>query len=58
MVVILDLVIFGVVAVVGGVVALLGFLIILGRKVTEPNKELQQKVESLEDEMKRLKEKS
>ncbi|SFG14522.1 hypothetical protein SAMN05216353_1252 [Halobacillus alkaliphilus] len=54
----MDLVIFGVVAVVGGVVALLGFLIILGRKVTEPNKELQQKVESLEDEMKRLKEKS
>ena len=57
MVVILDLVIFGVVAVGGGIVALIGFLVIIGRKITGPNKELQQKVESLENEVKSLKDK-
>ncbi|UOR13682.1 hypothetical protein [Halobacillus amylolyticus] len=41
----MDLVIFGVFAFGDGIIALLGFLAILGRRVTEPNEELQQKVE-------------
>ncbi|MYL36908.1 hypothetical protein [Halobacillus litoralis] len=53
-VVILDLMIFGVVAFVGGLAALIGFLIIIGRRITEPNKDLEQKVERLESEVKRL----
>ncbi|TGB03621.1 hypothetical protein [Halobacillus salinus] len=57
-VVILDLVIFGVVAFGGGVVALIGFLVIIGRRINEPNKELQQKFESLENEVKSLKDKN
>lgn len=39
----------------GGVVAIIGIFIILGRKVTEPQKELQQKIKNLEEEVQKLK---
>jgi len=35
----------------GGGVALLGFLIIIGRKVTQPDRDLQQKIDRLEREI-------
>ena len=43
--------------IIGGVAALLGFLIILGRKVTQPDHQVQQKIERLEREIKDLKNK-
>ncbi|MFZ0474610.1 MAG: hypothetical protein WAM18_03930 [Halobacillus sp.] len=41
--------------IIGGGAALLGFLIIIGRKVTQPDQELQQKIDRLEREIKDLK---
>lgn len=42
-------------AIAGGIVAIIGILSILGRKITEPKKELQQKVKNLEEEIRKLK---
>ncbi|MCM3412679.1 hypothetical protein [Metabacillus litoralis] len=39
----------------GGIIAIIGILVILGRRITEPKKELQQKVENLEEEVRKLK---
>jgi len=39
----------------GGIVAIFGIFTILGRKIAEPKKKLQQKVENLEDEVRKLK---
>lgn len=39
----------------GGVIAITGFLVILGRRILEPKKELQQKIEKLEEEVQILK---
>jgi len=39
----------------GGIVAIIGILAIFGRRITEPKKELQQKVENLEEEVRKLK---
>ncbi|CCG46816.1 hypothetical protein HBHAL_4476 [Halobacillus halophilus DSM 2266] len=41
--------------IIGGGAALLGFLIIIGRKVTQPDHELQQKIDRLEREIKDMK---
>jgi hypothetical protein len=39
----------------GGVIAITGFLVILGRRILEPKKELQQKIDKLEEEVQKLK---
>ncbi|WP_176791338.1 hypothetical protein [Thalassobacillus cyri] len=46
--------IFFFVAIGGGIVALISFILILGQKITAPNKELQQKVYELENKVKQL----
>jgi hypothetical protein len=39
------------IAIGGGIIALLGLLAILGKKITEPRKELIKKIETLEHEV-------
>ncbi|WP_411739052.1 hypothetical protein [Peribacillus sp. S4] len=39
----------------GGVIAIIGFLVILVRRILEPKKELQQKIDKLEEEVQILK---
>ncbi|WP_176222280.1 hypothetical protein [Tuberibacillus sp. Marseille-P3662] len=39
----------------GGLIALISFITILGRKIAEPKDELQKKVQGLEEEVERLK---
>lgn len=39
----------------GGIVAVIGIFFILARRILSPQKELQQKVESLEKEVRKLK---
>ncbi|MDQ0232612.1 hypothetical protein [Metabacillus malikii] len=39
----------------GGTIAIIGISVILGRRITEPKKELQQKVKNLEEEVRKLK---
>ncbi len=48
------LVIFGA-AIVGGIVTVVGSVIVLGKKATEPKNELRQKVNNLEKEIEELK---
>jgi hypothetical protein len=43
------------VAISGGVIAILGLLAIIGKKITEPRKELIMKIETLEREVNTLK---
>ena len=50
-----DLILLFSIAFAGGIVAVISILVILGRKVTEPNKKLQQKIENLEEEVRKLK---
>ncbi|MGM0877388.1 MAG: hypothetical protein ACQEWV_22305 [Bacillota bacterium] len=39
----------------GGIIAIIGFVVILGRRVSEPKRELKQRIDSLEEEVKKLK---
>jgi chaperonin cofactor prefoldin len=39
----------------GGIVAIVGFFFIVSQRMSEPRKELEQRVEHLEDEIKELK---
>ncbi|MBM7602599.1 putative membrane protein [Metabacillus crassostreae] len=39
----------------GGTIAFISILVILGRRITEPKKEIQQKVKNLEEEVQKLK---
>ncbi|MFJ7746762.1 hypothetical protein [Peribacillus sp. NPDC097295] len=50
-----DIVLILFIASLGGVIAITGFLVILGRRILEPKKELQQKIEKLEEEVQILK---
>ena len=50
-----DIALILIIASVGGVIAITGFLVILGRRILEPKKELQQKIDKLEEEVKILK---
>lgn len=47
--------IFGSVAIIGGIIVVICTLIILGRRFIQPNKELKEKVQNLERELKSLK---
>ena len=50
----LDVLLLFFVAFAGGIVAIAGFFTILSRKISEPRKELQQKVEKLEKEIQEM----
>lgn len=39
----------------GGIVAIIGFFFIVSQRITEPRKELQRKIEHLEEEVRELK---
>lgn len=52
---IFDIALILIIASAGGVIAITGFLVILGRRILEPKKELQQKVDKLEKEVQILK---
>ena len=49
-----DIVFLLIIAFAGGIVALIGFLVILGRRISEPKKELLQKIDNLEEEVRKL----
>ncbi|MBT2604164.1 hypothetical protein J7E55_14260 [Bacillus sp. ISL-53] len=51
----LDIALILIIASAGGVIAITGFLVILGRRILEPKKKLQQKVDKLEEEVQKLK---
>jgi hypothetical protein len=50
-----DIALILIIASAGGVIAITGFLVILGRRILEPKKELQQKIDKLEEEVQILK---
>jgi ABC-type antimicrobial peptide transport system permease subunit len=54
----MDLWIFFGIAIVSGIVALLGFFVLITKRVTEPTRELFQRIESLEKEIDDLKSKN
>ncbi|WP_185819487.1 hypothetical protein [Salibacterium salarium] len=49
-----DVMLLFIVAFTGGIVAIVGFFTILSRRISEPRKELQQKVDNLEKEVQEL----
>ncbi|WP_179133942.1 hypothetical protein [Halobacillus massiliensis] len=53
----MDLAIFGGVAFLGTIVVIIGFIVIIIRNIMRPNRELHQKVDNLERELKELKDK-
>lgn len=52
-----DLMLLFSIAFAGGMIALIGFVILIGRKIFEPKREMQQKIDMLEKEVRSLKEK-
>ncbi|MCY9002823.1 hypothetical protein [Peribacillus frigoritolerans] len=50
-----DIALILIIASAGGVIAITGFLVILGRRILEPKKELQQKIDKLEEKIQILK---
>ncbi|WP_179295457.1 hypothetical protein [Bacillus sp. FJAT-45350] len=52
-----DIILFFIIAFAGGIIALVGFITIIGRRISEPKRELQQKVDKLENEVRQLKNK-
>jgi hypothetical protein len=53
----MDLWIFFGIAIAGGIVALLGFFVLIAKRVTEPTRALYQRIETLEKEIDDLKSK-
>lgn len=50
-----DIALLFIIALVGGIVAIIGTFVLLGQRITAPKKELQQKIENLEEEVRKLK---
>ncbi|WP_155994971.1 hypothetical protein [Tuberibacillus calidus] len=53
----LDFIILLGVAIAGGIVTVIGSIFLMGKKILEPNKALQQKINNLESEIENLKKK-
>jgi hypothetical protein len=49
-----ELILFFMIAVIGGILVLIGSVVLIGRKVTEPKSALQQKIDKLEKEVETL----
>lgn len=52
-----DIALILIIASAGGIIAITGFFVILARKIVEPKRVLQKKIEKLEDEVRILKNK-
>ena len=50
-----DIALILIIATAGGVIAIIGFLVIVSRRILEPKKELQQRIDQLEEEVRMLK---
>ena len=50
-----DIALLFIMAFAGGIVPIIGFFVILGRRISEPRKELQQKIDNLEEKVRKLK---
>lgn len=50
-----DIALLFIMALAGGIVAIIGIFVILGQKISEPKRELQQKIDNLEEEVRKLK---
>lgn len=50
-----DIALLFIMALAGGIVAVIGFIIILGQRISKPKRELQQKIDKLEEEIQELK---
>lgn len=50
-----ELFLFFLIAGIGGIIILIGSVVLIGRKVNEPNSSLQQKIDNLEKEVETLK---
>ncbi|MBM7553573.1 hypothetical protein [Thalassobacillus pellis] len=54
---IIDLIIFILIAIGGGIVAFISFFLLLGEKFIQPSRKLQRRIDELEAEVKQLKNK-
>ncbi|WP_176474873.1 hypothetical protein [Peribacillus simplex] len=50
-----DVAMLFIIAIAGGIIAIIGFFVILGRRISEPKKALQQRIDNLEEEVWKLK---
>ncbi|WP_179891172.1 hypothetical protein [Bacillus sp. AFS017274] len=50
-----DVALLFIIAFAGGIIAIIGFFVILGRRISEPKKALQQRIDKLEEEVQILK---
>lgn len=50
-----DVALLFIIAFAGGIIAIIGFFVILGRMISEPKKVLQQRIDKLEEEVWKLK---
>lgn len=53
-----DLILLLIIAILGGVVSLIGFIVLVGRKLTQPKEELRQRMDRLEQEVRKLQNKN
>lgn len=50
-----DFVLLFIIAIAGGIVSLIGFVVIVGKRMMQPREELKQKIDNLEAEIRKLK---
>ena len=51
----LDIALLFMIAFAGGIIAISGFVVMLGRRISEPKREWQDKIDQLEEEIRKLK---